>query len=102
MENNYSKLHGISPDSSNPAPDNEIILYQPDSTIKLEVRIEDETVWLTQAQMTDLFQTSRANITIHIRNIFKEGELKEISVCKESLLTASDGSATRQNSIILM
>lgn len=91
MENNYNKLHGISPDSSNPASENEIILYQPDSTIKLEVRIEDETVWLTQAQMTDLFQTSRANITIHIRNIFKDGELKENSVCKESLLTASDG-----------
>lgn len=70
---------------------NEIILYQPDSSVSLEVRVEDETVWLTQAQMTDLFQTSRNNITLHIRNIFKEGELEEISVCKESLLTAADG-----------
>ena len=61
---------------------NEIIIYQPDSTVKLEVRLEDETVWLTQAQMTELFQTTRNNITLHIRNIFKEGELEENSVCK--------------------
>ncbi|MDE6783054.1 MAG: virulence RhuM family protein [Paramuribaculum sp.] len=75
--------------------DNEIILYQPDSTIKLEVKLEDETVWLTQAQMTELFQTSRNNITLHIRNIFKEGELDESAVCKESLLTAADGKKYR-------
>ncbi len=77
----------LAPDSQ----ENEIILYQPDSTVKLEVRLENETVWLTQAQMTELFQTTRNNITIHIRNIFKEGELDESSVCKESLLTAADG-----------
>ena len=71
--------------------ENEIILYHPDSSISLEVRVEDETVWLTQQQMGELFQTTRNNITLHIRNIFKEGELEEISVCKESLLTASDG-----------
>ncbi len=71
--------------------ENEIILYQPDSTLSLDVRVENETVWLTQAQMTELFQTTRNNITLHIRNIFKEGELEESSVCKESLLTASDG-----------
>lgn len=70
---------------------NEIIVYRPDSTLSLEVRVEDETVWLTQAQMTDLFQTTRNNITLHIRNIFKEGELEKSSVCKESLLTAADG-----------
>ena len=71
--------------------ENEIILYQPDSTLSLDVRVENETVWLTQAQMTELFQTTRNNITLHIRNIFKEGELEESSVCKESLLTAADG-----------
>ena len=71
--------------------ENEIILYQPDSTVKLEVRLENETVWLTQAQMTELFQTTRNNITLHIRNIFKEGELDENSVCKESLHTAAVG-----------
>lgn len=69
----------------------EIILYQPDENVQLEVRLEEETVWLTQAQMSLLFETSRNNITLHIGNIFKEGELIEDSVCKESLLTASDG-----------
>lgn len=76
---------------SHPDTENEIILYQPDSTLSLDVRVENETVWLTQAQMTELFQTTRNNITLHIRNIFKEGELEESSVCKESLLTAADG-----------
>lgn len=71
--------------------ENEMILYQPDSTLSLDVRVENETVWLTQAQMTELFQTTRNNITLHIRNIFKEGELEESSVSKESLLTAADG-----------
>ena len=75
--------------------ENEIILYQPDSTLSLDVRVENETVWLTQAQMTELFQTTRNNITLHIRNIFKEGELEESSVCKESLLTAADGKRYR-------
>lgn len=70
----------------------EIIIYQPDEhSVSLEVRIEDDTVWLTQAQMADLFQTTRNNITLHISNIFKENELDESSVGKESLLTASDG-----------
>lgn len=71
--------------------DNEIILYQPDSTVKLEVRLEDDTVWLTQQQMTELFQTSKQNVSLHVNNIFKEGELDSNSVVKESLTTASDG-----------
>lgn len=70
---------------------NEIIIYQPDSTLSLDVRVENDTVWLSQAQMAELFQTTRNNITLHIRNIFKEGELQENSVCKESLHTAADG-----------
>jgi hypothetical protein len=70
----------------------EIIIYQPDAkSVSLEVRIEDDTVWLTQNQMAQLFQTTRNNITLHISNIFKEKELEENSVGKESLLTASDG-----------
>lgn len=70
----------------------EIIIYQADETsTRLEVRIEEDTVWLTQAQMADLFQTTRNNITLHISNIFKDNELYETSVGKESLLTASDG-----------
>jgi hypothetical protein len=71
---------------------NEIIIYQnEESSIKIDVRLEDETVWLTQAQMAELFQTTRNNITLHISNIFSEKELEENSVCKDSLLTASDG-----------
>ena len=69
----------------------EVVLYQPNETVRLEVRLENETVWLTQQQMSDLFQTTRNNITLHIKNIFKEGELIESSVCKDSLLTANDG-----------
>lgn len=69
----------------------EIILYRPDSTVYLEVRVEDETVWLTQQQMAELFQGTKQNISLHIRNIFKEGELEAKSVVKESLTTASDG-----------
>jgi len=66
----------------------EIIIYQPDEESKhVEVRIEEDTVWLTQAQMSDLFQTTRNNITLHISNVFNEKELNEISVCKDSLLT---------------
>lgn len=51
--------------------ENEMILYQPDSSISLNVKVEDETVWLTQAQMTELFQSSKQNISLHINNIFK-------------------------------
>ena len=69
----------------------EIILYQPDDNIRLEVRMEGETVWLTQQQMAELFGTTRNNITLHIGNIFKEGELVRSAVCKDFLHTASDG-----------
>lgn len=75
--------------------ESQIVLYQPDESIRLEVKVEGETVWLTQAQMTELFRTTRNNITMHIRNIFKEGELEEQSVCKESLRTAGDGKKYR-------
>ena len=55
----------------------EIILYQPDNEVRLEVRLEDETVWLTQAQITELFHRDRSVITRHINNIFREHELEE-------------------------
>ena len=55
---------------------------------KIEVRLENESVWLSQSQMADLFKTSKANINIHIENIFKEGELNQHSVIKEYLTTA--------------
>lgn len=73
----------------------EIILYQPDDAVRLEVKVENETVWLTQAQMAELFDTTRNNITLHIGNIFKENELEQKSVSKDYLLTASDGKQYR-------
>ena len=69
----------------------EIILYQPDGTLKLEVRLEDETVWLTQQQIADLFGTQRQAISKHLKNIFTSCELEENSVCSILELTAADG-----------
>ena len=63
------------------AQENEIIVYQPEASFSLEVRIDNETVWLTRQQMADLFQRDRTVIGRHINNIFKEGELDESSVC---------------------
>ena len=73
------------------AENNEIILYQPDETIKLEVRLENETVWLTQQQMAELFVTTPQNITMHIRNIYKEGELMTEATCKDFLQVRKEG-----------
>ena len=56
---------------------NEIVVYQPDETLRLDVRLENETVWLTQGQMADLFQRDRTVITRHVSNVFSEGELAE-------------------------
>ncbi len=69
-----------------------ILIYQTsDGVTKIETRLEEETVWLTQSQMAELFQKNRVTITEHIGNIFKEGELNENSVCRKFLHTASDG-----------
>jgi len=70
---------------------NEIILYQPDNMTELEVRLENETVWLAQPQIAALFGTKRPAITKHLNNIFKAGELDELSVCSILELTAADG-----------
>ncbi|GJQ22617.1 cell filamentation protein Fic [Candidatus Brocadia sapporoensis] len=70
----------------------QIILYQTDDgQTKLQVKMEDETVWLTQDQMAELFDKGRTTITEHIQNVFKEGELEEESVCREFRRTGSDG-----------
>ena len=70
----------------------EIIIYQPDdSSTKLEVHIEEETVWLTQAQMVELFSSTRQNISLHINNIYKEGELSPDSTVKEYLTVQTEG-----------
>lgn len=70
----------------------EFLIYQtPNGNTKVDVRVEDETVWLNQQQMSELFQTTKQNISLHIKNIFEEGELQEDSVVKEYLTTAADG-----------
>lgn len=69
----------------------EILLYHLEGgQSRVEVRLENETVWLTQAQMVELFPTTKQNISLHIRNIFQEGELQEVSAVKYSLTAASD------------
>ena len=70
----------------------EFIFYQTeDQQTRIQVRVENETVWLTQIQMAELFQTTKQNVSLHIQNIFKEKELRAESVVKESLTTAADG-----------
>ena len=70
----------------------EIIIYQSeDGVIKIDVRMENETVWLTQAQMAELFQTTPQNITLHIKNVYSEGELVQDSTCKEYLQVQDEG-----------
>ena len=74
------------------AKENEIVLFETeDEKVRLTVPIQEDTVWLTQAQMTELFDTSKQNVSLHINNCFKEGELDKGSVVKDFLTTASDG-----------
>jgi len=76
----------------NMAKENEIVLFETeDAKVRLTVPIQEDTVWLTQAQMTELFDTSKQNVSLHINNCFKEGELDKDSVVKDFLTTASDG-----------
>ena len=70
---------------------NEIILYQPDSSVELEVVLENETVWLTQAQIAMLFGVKQPAISKHLKNIFLSGELNEFSVYSILEYTATDG-----------
>lgn len=72
--------------------DSELILYQSeDGQTKIQARLENESVWLTQAQMAELFGKGRTTITEHIRNVFADGELEENSVCRNFRHTADDG-----------
>ncbi len=72
--------------------ENEIIIYQTqDGQTKIDVRLENETVWLTQNQMAELFQTTKQNVSSHIKNIFEEGELSENSTVKDYLTVQQEG-----------
>ena len=71
---------------------NQIIIYQTeDGQTQVDVRMENETVWLTQAQMVELFQTTKQNVSLHVGNVFKEGELEQKSTVKEYLTVQQEG-----------
>ncbi|MDD5048227.1 MAG: RhuM family protein, partial [Methanoregulaceae archaeon] len=75
-----------------PVTESRILFYQSeDGTSRIEVRLEEGTVWLPQALIAELYQTTKQNISLHIRNIFDEGELQPDSVVKDYLTTAADG-----------
>lgn len=77
---------------SDSLPNSEIILYQTeDGRTRIQCRFENETIWLTQAQMAELFQTTPQNVTIHLRAIFAEGELVEAATCKDYLQVRTEG-----------
>lgn len=73
------------------AQENEIILYQPDDTLTLDVRVEDETVWLTQAQIVELFDSSKSNISEHLKHIFESGELKREATVRKFRTVRQEG-----------
>jgi len=79
-------------DKNLPVPAGEILVYQAeDGRTRVECRFAEESLWMTQALMAELFQTTKQNISLHLRNIFEESELAEGSVVKEYLTTAADG-----------
>jgi len=78
----------------------EIVLYQPEGSISLEVRLENETVWLTQQQMSELFQTTKQNISLHTGNIFKEKNWIGIQLSRNPLQLPVMGKVTVRNIII--
>ncbi len=82
----------MSTDSETPAPGGQFLVYQTeDGKLKIDVRFEGETVWLTQQHMAELFQTTKQNVGQHLKSIFAEGELAQDSVVKDSFTTAADG-----------
>jgi hypothetical protein len=80
--------------SDEPTPQGQLLIYN-DGGVNLQVRLDGQTVWLTQAAMADLYQTTKQNISLHLQNIFDEGELEQNSVVKEYLTTAADGKRYR-------
>lgn len=83
-----------------PEPQSQILIYQPEGgKTRIDVRLEDETVWLSQAQLVDLFQSSKQNISLHIRNVYEEGELEEERTVKEYLTVQSEGTRDVQRAI---
>jgi hypothetical protein len=78
---------------------NEVVKYEAEGFSDLEVKIEEETVWLTQAQMVELFETTKQNVSLHIQNIFKEGELEEKATVKDYLTVRTEGRRQVQRNV---
>ena len=88
------------PDQPNPPEHGQILVYQAeDGQMKIEVRLENETAWLTQAQMAQLFQTTIPNVNMHLRNIYAEGELQLPATIKEFLIVRQEGSRQVSRSV---
>ena len=78
----------------------EIIIYQTaDGETRLDVRMENDSVWLTQAQMVELFNSTKQNVSLHINNIFKEGELEREATVKEYLIVRQEGNRSVRRKI---
>lgn len=85
-----SEFHGSQP----PSPDSEVVVYEaaaPHDDLLLEVRLEQETLWLTQRQMADLFRTTASNVSRHLRNVFADGELDPSTTSQDFLIVRSEG-----------
>jgi hypothetical protein len=81
-------------------PQSSIILYQTeDGRTRIQCRFENETIWLTQAQIAELFQTTPQNVTLHLGAIFAEGELSEMSTCKDYLQVRQEGTRAVSRSL---
>jgi prophage antirepressor-like protein len=76
---------------SSPSPENQIVVYQPNETVRLDVRLENETVWLTQSQMATLFGCSTDNIGLHLKNVYSCGELDKEATTEESSVVQIEG-----------
>jgi hypothetical protein len=75
-------------------PESKLIVYStPDGRTEIQLRAEGGTVWLTQLEIAELFATTKQNVSLHVQNILKDGELHQVSAVKESLTTAADGKA---------
>ncbi len=86
--------------SDEPLPHSEIILYQPeDGRTRIQCRFENETVWLTQQHMAELFQTTKQNVSLHIKNIYEERELERGATVKESLMVQLEGKRSVQRRV---
>jgi hypothetical protein len=86
------------PANPNPTPAGQLLIYH-DGSLDLQVRLDGETVWLTQAGMAELFQTTKQNVSLHIQNVCEEGELAPEATIKQYLTVQTEGSRQVRRSI---